>query len=239
MSFYNDIAEIPLLTKEDEVALARRIQAGDETARTEMIVSNLRLVVSTAKPFCCDTIGMAELVSEGNVGLMEAVDKFDPERGVKFSTYANGWIKRDMLRTLRDDSTSIRVPTSTYHKIQKIKKAKDEFKSLEGREATVAELVQKTNLAVSVVKKHYSYSRSVISMDEDGYRAKPKPCSEFEDYMARDELAYMNESLDKLPDRTAEILILLYGLRGHRKHTLVEIGKKIGLTYQRTQQVAH
>jgi RNA polymerase primary sigma factor len=239
LNFNAEIAETPLLTREEEVSLARRIKEGDEEARRIMIVSNLRLVVFIAKSFAGQgNLRLEDLVAEGNIGLIEAVDKFDPDRGVKFSTYASGWIKRDIYRTLRDDSFAVRVHPAIRRNIKSIKKAKEDLELELGREATQEDVVDRTGLSPLVVKRLMNYKHYVISADEENYGEGP---SEDEDlnshYLVRDEIDYMNECLELLPDKTKEIIIMLYGLRGSKKHTQGEVGSKFGLTHQRIQQI--
>jgi len=239
MSFYKDIEKYPLLTREEEVSLARLIQQGDEGAREKLILSNLRLVVYVADKFSCKW-NLDDLIAEGNIGLMRAADEFDPDRGVRFSAYAYGWIQQGMFKFIEQHENTVRIPHQTYKMIKKIIKAKDDIQHEKGREATVPELVDRTELLESVVKKLSKYDPRVVSREETGQftGVTIDERDYLAEYLKKEEIEYMELCLDELPDNVLEVVSMHYGIRGEKKHSLKEIGEKMGRTHQRIQQLS-
>ncbi len=249
--YMQEIGQISLVTKEQEVQLAAKIHGKDldakEAARTELIRANLRLVVKIAHDFKGLGLPLLDLISEGNIGLMRAVEKFDPAKGAKFSSYAAWWIKQSMRRALANQSKTIRIPVQSAGKINKIKNAKlklAEKLSREPSDAEIAEFLEFSERTVSGLKladlKTFSL-HDPIQQGEDG---------EFQDIIPdrsatmpdrilgdRESIARLNSLLTNLDDREKRILRMRFGLDGNRPKTLEEVSQEIGRTRERVRQI--
>ncbi|HRU01652.1 MAG TPA: sigma-70 family RNA polymerase sigma factor, partial [Victivallales bacterium] len=249
--YMQEIGQISLVTKEQEIELAAKIHGDDpearEAARTELIKANLRLVVKIAHDFKGLGLPLLDLIAEGNIGLMRAVEKFDPAKGAKFSSYAAWWIKQSMRRALANQSKTIRIPVQSAGKINKIKNAKQKLAeklSREPSDAEIAEFLEFSERTVSGLKladlKTFSL-HDPIQQGEDG---------EFQDIIPdrsatmpdrilgdRESIARLNELLTHLDDREVRILKLRFGLDGSRPKTLEEVSQEIGRTRERVRQI--
>ena len=244
--FMNEVGRYPLLTKEQEVELAKRIERGDMDAKEQMINSNLRLVISIAKRYQGHGLSLLDLVQEGIIGLIRAVEKFDWRRGFKFSTYATWWIRQAVARALADKARTIRMPVHIVERLQKINRADRQLWTQLGREPTLDEIADEASLTVQQVLEVRAAARASTSLDApvgDGEDAV------FGDFVAGDgplpeetvELNLRSEALRHalaaLPQREREVVVMRYGLTGAEPQTLEEIGRRLGLTRERVRQI--
>jgi RNA polymerase primary sigma factor len=245
--FMNEIGRYPLLTKEQEVELAKRVERGDAEAKEQMINSNLRLVVSIAKRYQGHGLSLLDLVQEGIIGLIRAVEKFDWRKGFKFSTYATWWIRQAVQRGVANKSREIRVPVHIVEREQRITRAERQLTPKLGRTPTDEELAKAARITPTQVREVREAARAVTSLD--------RPIGEesgttFQDLVAGEEesteqevtvsLAQeaLHEALDDLPAREREVLKLRYGLNGDRDPaSLEEIGRRLGVTRERVRQI--
>ena len=245
--FMNEIGRYPLLTKEQEVALAKRVEVGDPEAKEQMINSNLRLVVSIAKRYQGHGLSLLDLVQEGIIGLIRAVEKFDWRKGFKFSTYATWWIRQAVQRGVANKSREIRVPVHIVEREQRMSRAERQLTPKLGRAPTDEELATAARITPAQVREVREAARAVTSLD--------RPIGEesgttFQDLVAGEEdqteqqvtvsLAQeaLRGALEGLPARERAVLKLRYGLNGERDPaSLEEIGRRLGLTRERVRQI--
>jgi RNA polymerase primary sigma factor len=245
--YLREIGQIPLLKPEDEIRLAARIKKGDKNARAKMIKANLRLVVKIAHDYSNLGLPLLDLISEGNIGLMKAVERFDPKKGGKLSTYAAWWIKQSIKRALANQGKTIRLPVHLVDKISKMKRASHQLSERLGREPTDDELAAKLDMPPAKVTQLRTISVRPASLDapigEDDVTEFSEVVSDesaltpFEllrDKTLRDDIS---EVLSELDPREAEILILRFGLDGNNPQTLEEVGKKFKITRERVRQI--
>lgn len=245
--YMREVGEVPLLTPEQEVELARRVQAGDEQAREHMIRANLRLVVKIAREYENLGLPLLDLINEGNIGLMKAVERFDPKKGAKLSSYSSWWIRQSIRRALANQAKTIRLPVNAVDQICHLKKAAIKLRELLGREPTEPELAEELGLTVRRVNELREAAIRPASLDaplsdEDSStlmevvpdeRAED-PYQVFED---RNSLSVLGSLVDRLPERERKIIRLRFGLNGARQLTLEEIGAKFNLTRERIRQL--
>lgn len=233
-----------LLTQDEEVELFGRINSGDMSARDIVVENNLKLVVSIARKYVGNGLGFLDLIQEGNIGLLEAISKFDVSKGYKFSTFATWWIKQAMTRALGNQSRSIRTPIHMVEKLSYIKKKTKELESTLHREPTIEEISSAIKIDVQECKALMEQSSEVISIstmvNEDNSLEQVIPTRE--DGPAkkaeRKELQRIfNELLNELSDRDRELIIKKFGLFGTREHTQEELGELFGVTKQRVGQL--
>ena len=248
--YLQEIAKTPLLTIAEEVTLARRIRRGDQAARDHMIKANLRLVVKIAMDYKDFGLPLLDLISEGNIGLIKAVVRFDPRKGGKLSTYAAWWIKQSIKRALANQSKTIRLPVHLVDKISKMRRATMKLADEFGREPTDEEVAMELNIPVNKVAHLKSVSIRPTSLDapigEDGDSATfgdivrdenaISPFENLREHNLKSDLSGMIDSLDK---READILRMRYGLDGHDELTLDEVGKKFKVTRERVRQLQY
>ena len=247
-AYLKEIKNIPLLTAQDEVELARKIKKGDKKARERMINSNLRLVISIAKRYTNLGIPLSDLIEEGNIGLMRGVDKFDPEKGFRFSTYAAWWIKQGISRAIIDQGKMIRVPVYLNEEIMKYRKAVDKLTQLLRRRPTAAEIAKKMKLSVDKVRDLDGAIAKMSSLDaplgEDG-EGQVKDMIEDESMAAPDaevEIFFNKERaqsiLASLEERERVIIKMRFGLNEEaQQHTLSQIAKQLGISRERVRQI--
>jgi RNA polymerase primary sigma factor len=244
--YLDQIGQHPLLTREDEVALAQAIEAGDDAARRTMIESNLRLVVTIARRFTATGLPLGDLVQEGNLGLMRAVEKFDWRLGFKFSTYATWWIRQAIARGAADRGTrAIRLPVHVDEQMGRLWRTRTRLHERLGREPTDDELADALDVPVGKVARLKDTAQAVTSLDvpvgEDGAHLQDL----LDDSAAGpDELAVaavgreaLEQALDALPDREREVLVLRFGLDSGTPRTLAEVGSVMGFSRERARQV--
>lgn len=245
-TYLAEISKVPLLTSQEEIRLARRAQKGDGAARRKLIVSNLRLVVSIAKKYLYYGLPLLDLIEEGNVGLMKAVDRYDPERGCKFSTYATWWIRQAVTRSLSNHGRTVRIPVYITDNISKYKRISEELYIRFGRQPEVEELATEMKIKPSEVRKIQalvdvvSPLENMSSTDTDGPRGLPEGAEprHLDKAIEQIELDQQMEALmDQLTDREANIVRYRYGLMDGTAHTLEETGKRFKLTRERIRQI--
>ena len=242
-----NIGQYPLVTPEEEIKLAARIAKGDNDARGKLIRSNLRLVVKIAHDFKGLGLPLLDLISEGNIGLMRAVEKFDPSKGAKLSSYAAWWIKQSMRRALANQARTIRIPVQSASKICKIQAAKAKLMEQLGREPTDKEIADEVKLTERTVTGLRLGKTTTISLHdpiqhgEDGEFRDiiPDDKSTAPDEVVQDEetLSHMLVLTEKLDERERRILELRFGLNGERPKTLEEVSQSIGRTRERVRQI--
>ncbi|MBU6362999.1 MAG: sigma-70 family RNA polymerase sigma factor [Acidobacteria bacterium] len=247
--FLKDIGRVPLLTAAQEVDLAKRIEAGDQTAKTQMVEANLRLVVSIAKGYRGRGLPFLDLIQEGTLGLVRAVEKFDWRRGFKFSTYATWWIRQAVTRALADKGRTIRIPVHVVEKLNQISRAERTLVGQLGREPTAEEIGAVAGLPAAEVEDILRSAQPIVSLEKPVGEDEE---SEFGRFLAdetsiapevaaeqalRDEA--LRDVLDQLSYRERRVLELRYGLGGEKPRTLDELGRMFNVTRERIRQVEH
>ena len=245
--YLNEIGSTPLLTAAEEVFVARASLAGDEAARHRMINSNLRLVVMIAKRYTNRGLPLLDLIEEGNLGLMRAVEKFDPERGFRFSTYATWWIRQSIERALMNQGRTIRLPIHIQKDINTVVRCTRELRSSLRREPSTSEIADVLDRDPGEVSKLLKLSEKITSVDnqlsDDTERSlvdtvsshvEDNPLSLVDDEKVE---GCLEEWLDDLPDRQREILARRFGLMGYDASTLEAVGQEVGLTRERVRQI--
>lgn len=245
--YLKEIGNVPLLTTEEEVELAQRVEQGDEEAKKKLIEANLRLVVSIAKKYVGRGMPFLDLIQEGNMGLMKAVDKFDYSKGFKFSTYATWWIRQAITRGIADTGRTIRVPVHMVETINKTLRMTRTLLQELGREPTPEEVAERLGVPVSRVREVLKISRDPVSLDtpigeeddshlgdfiEDDSALSPSDSAAFS--MLREELS---TALESLTDRERQVVQLRFGLIDGRARTLEEVGKEFNVTRERIRQI--
>jgi RNA polymerase primary sigma factor len=245
--YLREIGQIPLLTIAEEIELAARIKVGDKEARSKMIRSNLRLVVKIAHDYANLGLPLLDLISEGNIGLMKAVERFDPAKGGKLSTYAAWWIKQSIKRALANQSKTIRLPVHLVDKISKMRRVALQMSEELGREPTDEELAEEVGLSASKVSQLKTVSIRPASLDAPisdddttefgeivGDMEALTPFERLRDQNLRDEVG---ELLAVLDEREKKIIFSRFGLDGGKAKTLEEVGRKFGVTRERIRQL--
>ena len=245
--YLREIGQVDLLTPEDEVRLAKRIKRGDEEAKQLMIRANLRLVVKIAQDYARYGLPLLDLISEGNIGLMKAVERFDPKKGGKLSTYAAWWIKQAIKRALANQSKTIRLPAHLVDKIARMRRVQVKLVEKLGREPTDEELAEQLEVKPSVVAHWKTVALRPTSLDapigeEDGAEfseivGDDRVRSPFDDINERQLKEEAESLLDRLEPRERDILKYRYGLMGARVETLETVGKRFDITRERVRQI--
>jgi RNA polymerase nonessential primary-like sigma factor len=237
--YLNEIGASKLLTAEEEIAIARKIRQGDEAARQRMIESNLRLVVKLARRYIGRGLPLLDLIEEGNLGLIHAVRKFDPERGFRFSTYATWWIRQTIERAIMNQARTVRLP---IHVIKACLKAARALRQENGAIPTPTDIADYTNLDPEDVKRLISFHERITigSSDEPGplemlfERQENEPAERVQQELVN---AILDCWLNKLDDKQRAVVERRFGLHGCRRSTLEEIGQGIGVTRERVRQI--
>ncbi len=245
--YLRDIGRINLLSAAEEVSLAKRMERGDMEAKSRLVEANLRLVVSIAKRYLGRGLSFLDLIQEGNLGLIRAVEKFDYRRGYKFSTYATWWIRQAVTRAIADQARTIRIPVHMVEKLNHLVRAKRQLVQDMGREPTPEEIARVMDTSVEKVQHLIKISQSPVSLEKpvgDEEEAElgdfiedestPKPMESAMTEIKKDDL---NKVLDSLPHRERKILELRYGLNGEHPRTLEQIGRRFGVTRERIRQI--
>jgi RNA polymerase primary sigma factor len=245
--YLRQISTVPLLTVKEEIELASRIKNGEEKARETMILANLRLVVKIAKEYSNIGLSLLDLINEGNIGLMKAVERFDPSKGGKLSTYGSWWIKQSIKRALANQSKTIRLPVHMVDRVTQIRRTSVQLAEKLGRDPTDEELAAEMNLPVARITLLKSVSRKPASLDSplrenEGSTlgemvADEKSGNPYEHLQSKSLVGDVNRVLAQLEPREADIIRLRFGLEGLEPLTLEQVGEKIGVTRERVRQL--
>ena len=245
--YLREIGKTPLLTPDEEQELARRVSEGDEDAIVRMADSNLLLVVSIAKHYRDRGLPLQDLIQEGNLGLLKAIEKFDYTRGYKFSTYATWWIRQAISRSIADNARTIRVPVHMVETINRIRRESRQLQQELGREATETELAEASGLTVEKLREVLKITPDPVSLDTPVGEDEDSPLSSFitagtqAEPEKATEAALLKEQvrqlLGTLDERERRVLELRYGIGGDRARTLEEVGKEFGVTRERIRQI--
>jgi RNA polymerase primary sigma factor len=247
-TYLREIARVPLLTPDEEKTVSRAAQKGDEEALRHLTEANLRFVVSIAKAYRNRGLSFLDLINEGNLGLMKAAKTFDPERGVRFVSYAVWWIRQSILAAILDKADMVRIPQSQTKKVRKIQKRMDQLKQRAGGNLSDVEFMRKTGLSRETLDEVQRYGHGYLSLDttQIGETEKPllelirdpKGLEEFEkDLMDRSLTEQLQGALKVLDRRDGEVLAWRYGLDGGGSRTLDEIGKRLKISKERVRQI--
>jgi RNA polymerase primary sigma factor len=242
-----EIGKINLLTGKEEIDLAKRIKKGDQSAKSKLAESNLRLVVSIAKKYIGRGLSFLDLIQEGNIGLFRAVEKFDPERGFKFSTYATWWIRQAITRAIADQARTIRIPVHMVETINKLTHAQRRLVQELGREPAVEELASEMDMDVKKVKHILKISQDIVSLEAPVGTEEDSKLGDFiEDDDALQPAEATNrvlikenihEMLQYLSPRERKIIEMRFGLKDGVGHTLEEVGQEFNVTRERIRQI--
>ena len=245
--YLSDVSEHELISPEKEKELGRRAQAGDEDAVMELARANLRFVISVAKKYQNRGVSLADLIQEGNVGLVTAARKFDPDQGVKFISYAVWWIRQAILAALANHGRSVRVPLNRASDLARIFRERERLKQEMGRDPTLEEVAEAADLKPSIVRQLQTLNSAEVRLDapigdsDDSYLVErfvldeaDEPEEDVEDRLLAEQI---NRALDQLNPRDAKVVRLYFGLDGGDTHTLEEIGNMLGVTRERVRQL--
>lgn len=245
--YLKEIGRVPLLTPEEEIELAIRIADNDEKAKKKLAEANLRLVVSIAKRYVGRGMQFLDLIQEGNLGLIKAVDKFDYTKGFKFSTYATWWIRQAITRAIADQARTIRIPVHMVETINKVKKTNSQLLHKNGRDPTAEEIANELGMTVGKVREILRVAQEPVSLEtpigeeEDSHLGDfipdddaPAPADAASILLLKEQL---DEVLQTLTPREAKVLSMRFGLESGHPHTLEEVGKYFNVTRERIRQI--
>ena len=245
--YLKEIGKVPLLTAEEEIELAKRMELGDEEAKKQLCEANLRLVVSIAKRYVGRGMLFLDLIQEGNLGLIKAVDKFDWRKGYKFSTYATWWIRQAITRSIADQARTIRIPVHMVETINKLIRISRQLLQELGREPTPEEIAEEMDISVEKVREILKIAQEPVSLEtpigeeEDSHLGDfipdddvPAPADAAAFSMLKEQLV---EVLDTLTEREQKVLKLRFGLEDGRARTLEEVGRRFDVTRERIRQI--
>lgn len=245
--YLKEIGKVPLLSAEEEIELAKRMENGDQEAKKRLAEANLRLVVSIAKRYLGRGMQFLDLIQEGNLGLIKAVEKFDYTKGFKFSTYATWWIRQAITRAIADQARTIRIPVHMVETINKVKKVSSQLLHTNGHEPSADEIAEELDMPVDKVREIMRVAQEPVSLEtpigeeEDSHLGDfipdddaPAPADAASHTLLREQLS---EVLDTLTPREEKVLRLRFGLEDGRSRTLEEVGKEFNVTRERIRQI--
>jgi RNA polymerase primary sigma factor len=245
--YLREIGKVSLLTADQEVYLAKRIERGDMSAKTQMIEANLRLVVSIAKSYLGRGLSFLDLIQEGSLGLIRAVEKFDYRKGYKFSTYATWWIRQAVTRAIADKARTIRIPVHMVEKLNKVVHIERQLVQRLGREPRPDEIATELEIETGEVREILRMAQHPVSLEKPIGEEEDSELGDFvEDETALSPFDTASENirrenvrtvLEALPPREREVLEMRYGLKGHQARTLEEVGRAFGVTRERIRQI--
>jgi RNA polymerase primary sigma factor len=244
--YLKEINKIPLLTREEEDDIARKAVSGNQIAKDKLVRANLRFVVNVSKKYQNQGLPLDDLISEGNIGLINAIEKYDPDKGYHFISYAVWWIRQSILKAVYEKSRMIRLPLNRANELVQIEKVRKELTKLNGEDPGAEEIAFNVGISVADVKKLMNISRDLVSLEAPAMNEDSVLGDFIEDdqYQAPD--AYVmdqllsediNLALDTLTDKESEILERRFGLNGKKPLSLKEIGDQFGLTKERIRQI--
>ncbi len=248
--YLREIGKIPLLNAEEELALAQRVVAGEKKAKDKMAEANMRLVVSIAKRYSGRGLDFLDLIQEGNTGLLRAVEKFDPDKGFKFSTYATWWIRQAITRAIADQARTIRIPVHMVETINKLLRTQRRMTQELNREPSIEELAKELEMEPEKVEYVMKIKQDITSLDAGVGRDGDEEDSVLRDFIEDEESATPEESaasqllkeqvqaiLSTLSDREQKIIKMRFGLENGKSHTLEEVGQEFAVTRERIRQI--
>ena len=248
--YLREIGKIPLLTPEEETELAKRIVKGDKKAKDKMVESNMRLVVSIAKRYNGRGLDLLDLIQEGNTGLLRAVEKFDPDKGFKFSTYATWWVRQAITRAIADQARTIRIPVHMVETINKVLRTTRKLTSELNREPTNEEIAKELDMEPEKIDYVMRIKQDIASLDASVGREGDDEDSVLGDFIEDEERdspedsaanqilkEQLSEIIATLTDREQKIIRLRFGIGGGRPHTLEEVGNEFDVTRERIRQI--
>jgi RNA polymerase primary sigma factor len=245
--YMREISKTDLLTRDEEIALARRVQDGDKEARTQMIKANLRLVVKIAKDYAGYGLPLSDLISEGNIGLMTAVDRYDPDKGAKLSSYASWWIKQSVKRALANQGKTIRLPIHAVEKIARVRRIATLMTEALGREPSNEELSEETGIPIRKLTMIRQAAQRPTSLDaplNDGEQTNfgdvigdESALDPLEALTSSNLHAQLGDLLELLDERESRIIDKRFGLNGKKPMNLEEVGREFGVTRERIRQL--
>ncbi|MGA3285562.1 MAG: sigma-70 family RNA polymerase sigma factor [Verrucomicrobiota bacterium] len=245
--YLREIGQVKLLTPKEEIVLAKRIRKGNKRARAQMITANLRLVVKIARDYEGLGLPLLDLINEGNIGLMKGVERFDPRKGAKLSTYASWWIKQFIMRALANQSKTIRLPVHVVDKVAHIRKAEVKLRDAFDRDPTDQEVADHLGLNPRRIQQYRDASKAPISLDapigaDEPQRisevvADPNAAAPFDRLVRENDTELVQQVLATLTPRENSILAMRFGLDNGKPKTLEEIGERLGVTRERIRQI--
>jgi RNA polymerase primary sigma factor len=244
--YLKEISHIPLLSHEEELELAKRVAEGDEEARKRLILSNLRLVISIAKRYVNRGLPLMDLIEEGNLGLIKAVERFDYQRGTRFSTYASWWIRQAITRAIASQGRTIRLPVHILDMLSRLVNVSRQLAQELGRQPLIREIAERMGVSEERIQELFEFAQHPTSLQDEvngfedtcvGDLIEDKKGSPFEELERRFQKEEIMKLLEKLTERERETIILRYGLRDGVPLTLEEAGKRFGVTRERVRQI--
>ena len=248
--YLREIGKIPLLTNEEETELAKKIVEGDKKAKDKMVEANMRLVVSIAKRYSGRGLDFLDLIQEGNTGLLRAVEKFDPEKGFKFSTYATWWIRQAITRAIADQARTIRIPVHMVETINKVLRTTRKLTTELNREPSIEEIAKELDMEVEKVEYVMRIKQDIASLDASVGRDGDDEDSVLGDFVEDEERISPEDSaasqilkeqlasiISTLSEREQKIIKMRFGIGGERPHTLEEVGYEFSVTRERIRQI--
>lgn len=248
--YLREIGKIPLLNSEEELALAQKVVAGDKKAKDKMAEANMRLVVSIAKRYSGRGLDLLDLIQEGNTGLLRAVEKFDPDKGFKFSTYATWWIRQAITRAIADQARTIRIPVHMVETINKLLRTQRRMTQELNREPSIEELAKELEMEPEKVEYVIKIKQDITSLDAGVGRDEGEDDSVLGDFIEDEDSATPEESaanqllkeqvqgvLSSLSEREQKIIKMRFGLENGKSHTLEEVGQEFAVTRERIRQI--
>ncbi len=245
--YLREIGQVKLLTPQEEIVLGKRIRRGDKRAREQMIKANLRLVVKIARDYEGMGLPLLDLINEGNIGLMKGVERFDPRKGAKLSTYASWWIKQSIKRALANQGKTIRLPVHVVDKVAHIRRAEVKLREAFDRDPTDEELAHELDLDARRIRQYRQASRAPVSLDapigdDTSERvseivADPNAAAPFDRLVQETDTELVREVLGTLDQRENKILAMRFGLKDGTQRTLEEVGAQLGVTRERIRQI--
>lgn len=246
-AYFRDMSIYPLLTADEEKELAKKALSGDQVAKDKLITSNLRFVVTVAKQYQGKGLSLVDLIQEGNKGLINSIEKFDPDKGFRFMSYAIWWVRQAIIQALSNNSRMIRVPYTKATNLYKILVKKGQFEQTNGREPTLEELSKITNIEIKQIQKILDAPKSCVSLespfstdDESGclLDITPNKDANSSSNLDKEDLNHLiHLMINSMDDRTYDILVMFFGLDGVEQMSLKDIGARFNFTEERARQL--